>query len=107
MVPVFFDLERGRHKVWVFLGWAHRPIDISFASKPHVAVFGLNGEPCPDDLKIRWLSLSQHLPYPVTAELYVDRLLDRDEFRKVCDGCGTRSEILKRLAEAVGAVLTE
>jgi hypothetical protein len=46
---------------------------------------------------IRWGELRADLHYPVTADLYVDRLLDRDEFRKLCDGCGTRSEILRRL----------
>jgi hypothetical protein len=46
---------------------------------------------------IRWGALHADLQYPVTAELYVDQILNRDEFRKVCDFCGTRAEILRHL----------
>jgi hypothetical protein len=37
---------------------------------------------------------------PVFAELYVRRLLDRDEFRAVCDKHRTRQAILAALAKA-------
>jgi hypothetical protein len=47
--------------------------------------------------EIRWPSLYEQLQYPVTAELYVDKVLDRQEFRKLCDLCVTRFEILRRL----------
>jgi hypothetical protein len=97
MVPLFHDLGRDKTKVWAFLGWARRPIKVSFARPPNATIRDLKGKPPRPRPTIRWGVLHKDLPYPVTAELYVDRILDRDEFRKVCDSCGTRSEILRRL----------
>jgi hypothetical protein len=37
--------------------------------------------------------------FPVTAEIYVKQLLDRDAFRHLCDRLRTRSAILKALAD--------
>lgn len=102
MVPVFYDVERKKTKVWVFLGWSHRPITVSFARPPEAAVRDLKGGPLRDPPHIRWGELFAMLPYPVAAELYVDRILARDEFRKLCDACGTRSEIMRRLDVAEG-----
>jgi hypothetical protein len=97
MVPVFYDEGRGKTKVWAFLGWSDRPIIVSFARPPKATVRDLSGELLSRPPEIRWGHLYTRLPYPVTAELYVDQILDRDEFRKLCDSCVTRSEILKRL----------
>lgn len=97
MVPVFYDLQRQKTKVWVFLGWSRRPINVSFEQPPEATFLDLEGEPLRDPPRILWGGLHATLPYPVTAELYVDRILTRDEFRKLCDSCGTRLEILRRL----------
>ena len=97
MVPVFYDQIRGKPKVWLFLGWSRRPITVSFARPPQATVRNLNGRLLRKHPPIRWGMLYADLPYPVTAELYVDRILDRDEFRKVCASCGSASEILRRL----------
>ena len=95
MVPVFYDVERRKTKVWAFLGWADRPIIITFAQPPKATVRDLNGTLVSSPFEIRWRSLYEELQYPVTAEFYVDRILDRNEFRKLCDSCRTRSEILR------------
>jgi hypothetical protein len=100
MVPVFYDVERCKPKVWAFLGWSHRPITVSFARPPQATILDRRGRRPRDHPKIRWGGLYADLPYPVTAELYVDRILDRDEFRRLCDACGTRSEIMRRLGAA-------
>lgn len=97
MVPVFYDVERRKTKVWAFLGWADRPITISFAQPPKATVRDLNGLPINHPPEIRWGLLFEQLQYPVTAELYVDRVLGRNEFRELCDSCVTRSEILRSL----------
>jgi hypothetical protein len=97
MVPVFYDLGRHRTKVWVFLGWSRRPISVSFARPPKARVLNRLGWPAWNPPSISWRGLYARLPYPVTGELYVDRILDRNEFRKLCDARGTRSEILRQL----------
>jgi hypothetical protein len=100
MVPVFYDIERGKTKVWVFLGWSNRPIWVSFARRPGVTVLGRDGRPAAKPPTIEWGGLPADIFYPVTAEVYVDRILDRDGFRKLCDTHGTRSAILRELAGA-------
>jgi hypothetical protein len=97
MVPVFYDVERRKTKVWAFLGWTDRPITISFAQPPKAKVRNLDGTVPSRAPEICWRLLYEHLQYPVTAELYVDKVLDREEFRKLCDSCVTRSAILRRL----------
>jgi hypothetical protein len=96
MVPVYYDIERRKTKVWVFLGWSYRPISVTFARPPKATVLNHAGEPVLDP-RIGWDGLHGLLAYPVTAELYVDRILDRDEFRSLCDACKTRSKIIASL----------
>lgn len=38
MVPVFYDLQRRKTKVWVFLGWSLRDVEVSFRARPSVRV---------------------------------------------------------------------
>lgn len=98
MVPVFYDDGRKKMKVWVFLGWDSREIEVSFNRPPAVTVLEQPGGAAPGELIYVWGTLSTAFAYPVTGELYVDRLLDRDEFRRVCDAGGTREGILRLLA---------
>jgi hypothetical protein len=57
-----------------------------------------DGKPVkPDEVQVEFQFNVQSLAYPVTAEIYVERILDRDEFRRHCDRFKTRSEILKNL----------
>lgn len=97
MVPVFYDIQRGKTKVWLFLGWSRRPATVSFAQPPRVTVLDSRGRPARQHPRISWATLFAELDYPVTAEVYVDRVLNRDEFRRLCDRCGSRREILREL----------
>jgi hypothetical protein len=90
MVPVFHDLDRGQTKVWAVLGWSSRQIEVGFAVPPDV----LAVEP---KARVAFAREFHHAPYPVFAEVYVSRLLDRDEFRRRCDRHRTRSAILAAL----------
>ena len=98
MVPVFYDIQRKRTKVWVFLGWTERPVHISFAKPPGFAIFDDRGNHVPNEtLAVRFASTTRRMAYPATAEIYVDEILNRDEFRQLCDAHKTRSEILAAL----------
>jgi hypothetical protein len=103
MVPIFHDVARGKTKVWAFLGWSSRLIEVRFAQLPQVRVLDLSGRRVRREPEIEWGRLRAQLPYPVTEEMYVDRLLGRDEFRSLCDSCGGRSEIIKRLGSPLAA----
>ncbi len=97
MVPVFFDLARGKVKAWALLGWTSRPVSVGYAKPPKVIeVRGPDGRPARDAL-VQFESESHRLPYPVTAEVYVSEILDRDAFRSHCDRWETQGEILAHL----------
>ena len=90
MVPVFFDIERDRTKVWAILGWGTRDLHVSFATPPAAHV--LRGR-----AKVVFGPTYKPIAYPVFVETYVERVLDRDEFRAHCDRYKTRSGILENL----------
>jgi hypothetical protein len=120
MVPVFYDLQRRRTKVWAFLGWGRVPLQVQFRRPPGIlscepAGAG-EGEPTGRlgvlqrvfRKQLGWfgrhraVDLQFHgeehgLAVPVMAEVYVGQLLDRDEFRRHCDRYGTREAILANL----------
>jgi hypothetical protein len=89
-VPVFYDIGRGKTKVWAILGWATRVLVVSFEHPPTAQV--LKGR-----VKIRFSAICRQIAYPVFAEAYVSRLLNRDEFRAHCDRYKTRDRILQNL----------
>lgn len=106
MVPVFYDVQRKQTKVWVFLGWTSRPLVAAFAKPPKVEVaaveekkgwfgFGRNKAEVPE---IEFESARYALIYPVTAEIYVSRRLNREEFREHCGRHKSQGEILSGLA---------
>jgi hypothetical protein len=118
MVPVFFDLQRRKMKVWAFLGWRTVPVDVEYRNEPVVLGVERPPEPEPTDrlgvLRRKFRRQPEPQPagpppvefscdryefaVPVLAEVYVSRLLDRDEFRRHCDRHRTRDAILANLA---------
>jgi len=85
-------------KVWVMLGWSSRRVEVSFAQRPTVEVFDRAGTRVPPDrLEMHYHSRWHTLAYPVTAEVYVDEILNREQFRQHCDRHQTRSAILANL----------
>ncbi|MBI2264128.1 MAG: hypothetical protein HYU64_02980 [Armatimonadetes bacterium] len=97
MVPVFYDIERKKTKVWAFLGWTSKRVSISFEMTPVATVTDTKTGKKADG-ELRFHSTSRNLAYPVTAEVYVEKILNREEFRKLCDTYKTQSEILIHLA---------
>lgn len=107
MVPVFFDVERKKTKVWTHLGWTTRSLEVSFLSRPTVI-----DEPAPSVIGslarrlgfakratsvIDFRSAYAAIATPVFAEIYVKKILDRDEFRRHCDRFKTKAAILSNL----------
>jgi hypothetical protein len=99
MVPVFFDQQRRLTKVWAVLGWSARPVEVAFARAPSVDIRGADGRALAEGEGpiVEFYSSWRTLVYPVAAEVYVDRILDRDEFRRHCDAYKTRGAILANL----------
>jgi hypothetical protein len=116
MVPVFFDVQRRKTKVWLFLGWTTKALRIYFVTPPPVVNQELlTASPGAGRLPPRLLGnreeleakqgqpdvvfngAIQNMACPVTAEVYVEKILNRDEFRSHCDAYKTQSAILERL----------
>ena len=99
MVPVFYDVLRKKTKVWAMLGWSWYRLNISFASRPHVQVFDQDDNRLErSQYELRFGRNSEEIVTPVTAEFYVDRVLDRDEFRQLLDTYQSRAAILHHAA---------
>ena len=95
MVPLFYDIQRKKTKVWVVMGYSVKPLSIWFEQKPEAVVTDVQGNPVQVDLEFE--GTEKFLIYPVSAEIYVNRLLNRNEFRALCDKKKTTSAILKAL----------
>jgi ankyrin repeat protein/outer membrane protein assembly factor BamB len=93
MVPLFYDLQRKKIKVWAFLGYSAKPLKVWFEKRPSLRVEGGEGR----QVNFEFKDLSRFLLTPISAEVYVERLLDRDEFRALCDRHRTRSAIIRAL----------
>ncbi len=94
MVPVFYDQRRRKLKVWAMIGWHAVPVEVSFKQAP--VCISKSGPP-DEDASIVFLSDECTFALPVMAEVYVTRLLNRDEFRRHCDRHRTRDAILANL----------
>lgn len=98
MMPIFYDIERRKTKVWLFLGWSTQDLDVSFSRPPRVAVADEKGQPLPPErMRVEFKSAYKLLIYPVTAETYVEKILDREEFQRHCDEFKTMRRILDSL----------
>ncbi len=98
MVPVFYDLERRKTKVWAVLGWTGKQVCASFAKPPTAQVFNKDGAPIENGkYDLHFGSDCWRLAYPVMAEVYVNEILDREQFRRHCDTYKTQSAILANL----------
>ena len=97
MVPIFYDVQRAMTKVWVVLGWSERGLNVSFRQPPSITIRDDAGEDITARYDIKFGSRRYSIAYPEFAEVYVKRILHRDEFRALCDEHGTREKILAAL----------
>jgi hypothetical protein len=99
MVPVFYDIGREKTKVWAFLGWQTTPVDVQYRAEPVIlgTERGASEKRDGDLPPVLFTGSHYGLPVPVMAEVYVSRVLDRDEFRRHCDCFRTRAAILAHL----------
>jgi hypothetical protein len=104
MVPVFYDLQRKKSKVWVMLGWEHAGCGLDYVKKPNITVTDPDGKPVnvgmpgdEDSPEIHFHGSWRSLATPVFAEVYVSKLQSRAEFRRHCDAYQTKAAILANL----------
>ena len=96
MVPVFFDVQRRKYKVWALLGWEDAPALIDFVERPRVvSIEKLDRDA--GEAQLAWVSGGDSYWTPVVVELYVRKLLDRDQLRALCEKHGDVSAIMADL----------
>ena len=104
MVPVFFDLQRQKTKVWVMLGWEQANCTLGYVKEPGIKITGPDGKPSvfgtpggEETPEVIFYGTHRYLATPVFAEVYVTKLLNRTEFRRHCDIYQTKAAILANL----------
>ncbi|MEI8374521.1 MAG: hypothetical protein WCJ35_16980 [Planctomycetota bacterium] len=98
MVPLFYDIQRKKTKVWVVMGWSSRRVSVDFAQVPTAKVLDASGKPAPaGSVELNFGGASYDVAYPVSAEVYVTKILNREEFRRICDEYQTAAAILEHL----------
>jgi hypothetical protein len=99
MVPVFYDQQRKKTKVWLMVGWTASGASYGYAEPPKVTVTGPDGKPAAGEEapEINFSGSWRELATPVFAEVYVTRLLNREEFRRHCDTYATPAAIVGNL----------
>lgn len=88
MVPISFDPDTGRMHVFAFLGWTQRPLTVSFSRPPRVVE---------SPARVVFGSETHFVETPVIVEAWVNRLLDREELRSLCERRGTVERIVRAI----------
>ncbi|SIN80705.1 hypothetical protein SAMN05444166_0986 [Singulisphaera sp. GP187] len=83
MVPLFKDIEREEFHVLAVVGYEQRNLKVGFVERPDVTV--RDGQGRMVELEIQWSDAIYPLARPVTMTCRTKRLLDRSEFRELCD----------------------
>jgi hypothetical protein len=91
MVPLFKDIGRGEFHVLAMVGFEQRNLKVSFVERPGVTVRDARGRVV--EPYIHWSDASYPLARPVTLTCRTKRLLDRDQFRALCDRAESVAEI--------------
>jgi hypothetical protein len=78
--------------------WTRREVTVPYASKPAARVSEAKpGRLVPDPGNLVFAGETRDHAHPVMAEICVPRLLDRNEFRRVCDAKKDPAAILAKL----------
>ncbi len=95
MVPVFYDLQRRQTKVWAFLGYAVRPVTISYEKEPDFVVTNTKRERM--KRKVKFKKQDRYIIYPVSTEVYTNKILNRKEFQELCDTYKSEESIIRAI----------
>ena len=95
MVPLFKDVERDEFHVLAIVGIEQRDLRVGFVERPKVMVRDRRGRVVEPD--IHWSDARYPMARPVTLTCRTKRLLDRDQFRALCDRAASVTEIRSAL----------
>jgi hypothetical protein len=87
MVPLFKDIKRAEFHVLAILGFEQRNLRVGFVQRPEEMVRDGRGHVV--EPYIHWTDATYPLARPVSITCRTKRLLDRDQFRALCDRAGS------------------
>ena len=93
LIWCFYDILRKKTKVWVVLGYSVKPLVINYKEQPTYTVTDAKGKK--SKKKVEFHKENKKIAYPVSAEVYTDKILNREEFRSLCDSLKTQGAILQ------------
>jgi hypothetical protein len=96
MVPLYYDLGRQKHRVLAVLGLETKRLTVSFVDRPKAWAIDSNGARVDRHL-VFWPTVRTFVR-PVAMEIDVPALLDRENFRALCDREKTEEAICDALA---------
>lgn len=99
LVPLSYDRQTRIYRVQVFLGWTSVPLQLDFHRPPEVRVFDDAGRPVTG--MVSFDPDGESLPLPITAEVEVRQLLDREVFVELCEQHSEPSAVLAALTSDV------
>jgi hypothetical protein len=99
MVPLFYDEGRQMTKVWVVLGAYPQRLVVSYTQEPRLlGIKDAGGKVVSaGDVDVMFTREGHPLAHIATAEVYVKNILNRTEFRRLCDQKKTADAILASL----------
>jgi hypothetical protein len=123
MLPIFYDQGRRLMKTWCVLGYEVHPLFIRYDREPELlGIETVTAIPPPRrtgrSLKqmledrnqgppeptgpppVRFVPQQAEILLPVMEEVYVEKVMNRDEFRNFCNQFDTKEDLLERLRVA-------
>jgi hypothetical protein len=99
MVPVFYDKYQQKMKVWAVLGVDTKPVKVWYQHTPTIKMIRTASGKLVAQNRVEVLFKSEtwNIPYLVSAEVYVSKLMNRKEFRALCDKHKNSKAILAAL----------
>jgi hypothetical protein len=85
MVPIGYDLDTRRYRVFVVAGVTTEPLRVAFAVRPEVTVLDAVTRTPVTDGSVTWRDSTCRILGLVGFELDVPRLLDRPKVAALCD----------------------
>ena len=86
IVPVATEAGTGKIISWAFLGYVSDEVDFRFTKNPAVKIFDSSGATINSkEVELHFVSLNSTFARPVVVEIKSKKILNRTEFRALCD----------------------
>lgn len=97
MIPLFYDPQKRKTKVLAFFGWAANYMHVTYKKEPRV--LSIKSKDPHNSPSVCFEGAYYTVYFPLSREVYVDKILNREEFRALCDRNSNKlNKILRELS---------